>query len=50
MCDPECRKRFEAMERQLTSIVTDIKWFRWMIRTAIIGGGLFFGADLSGVV
>lgn len=50
MCDPECRKRFEAVELNLVSIANDLKWMRWIARTGIILVGAFFGLDLSGVV
>lgn len=50
MCDPECVKRFERVELKVNQIATDMKWFRWLVRTSVIGIGLFLGADLTGVV
>lgn len=50
MCDPECRKRFKAIELNINSMANDLKWMRWLVRTAIILIGGFFGLDLTGVV
>lgn len=50
MCDPECRKRFEAVEKEVHQIANDMKWIRWLIRTVIVIGGAAFGVDVSGLV
>ena len=50
MCDPECRKRFVVMEVQLASIATDIKWFKWLVRSITVGIAAFLGADLTGMM
>jgi len=50
MCDPECRKRFEAIEISINSIANDLKWMRWIVRSAILIGAAALGVDLTGVV
>lgn len=50
MCDPECRERFKAIELNVNSMTNDLKWMRWIVRSAIILIGVFFGVDFSGVV
>ena len=50
MCNKECLDRFQRMELKINQISTDMKWFKWLIRTAIIGIGAFFGLDISGMI
>jgi len=50
MCDPECRKRFLAIELNINSIANDLKWMRWAGRTGILLVGAFFGLDVTGLV
>lgn len=50
MCDAECVKRFERVELKVNSIVNDIKWFKWLIRSVIIIIGSYLGIDMAGVV
>ena len=50
MCDPDCRKRFVAMEVELVTIATDIKWLKKIVSIFLICLAAFFGVDLTGVV
>ena len=50
MCDDECRERFIAIEMDISSISNDMKWMRWIVRSAIALGAAALGIDLSGVV
>ena len=50
MCDEECRKRFIAIEMDINSISNDMKWMRWIVRSAIVLGAAALGIDLTGVV
>lgn len=50
MCDEDCRKRFERIELKVNQTANDMLWIRWLLRTAVVAGGLAFGVDLTGVV
>lgn len=50
MCDPECRKRFVAMEVELVAIATDIKWLKKIVSIFLLCLAAFLGVDLTGVV
>ncbi len=50
MCDEECRKRFKAIELNVNSMANDLKWMRWLIRSAIVIGGAAFGVDVTGLM
>lgn len=49
MCDSECIKRFERLEIKVTQIANDMRWFKWLIRSAIVLGAAILGIDVSGV-
>lgn len=50
MCDPECRKRFKAVELNVNSMANDLKWMRWLLRSLIVIGGAVFGVDMTGLI
>jgi len=50
MCDPECRKRFVAIELSINSMANDLKWMRWFMRSGIVVAGAALGLDVSGVL
>jgi hypothetical protein len=50
MCDEECRKRFKAIELNINSMANDLKWMRWLIRSAIVIGAAAFGVDVTGMI
>lgn len=50
MCDPECAKRFQAMELKLATITTDVKWVKYMCGAVVVIVGAVFGIDLKGMV
>ena len=50
MCDPDCIKRFERIELLVVSMANDMRWLKWILRTALVIGGAALGIDLSGVV
>ena len=50
MCDPECRKRFLAMELQTIQIATDVKWIKKLVIALVLTFAGIFGIDLTGLV
>lgn len=50
MCDPECRRRFHAIEIDVATIATDIRWMKRFVTGAVVVICSIYGIDVSGVV